>query len=89
MKYLWETKDVKAGMYVVRGDGNDSTDEKFTRTVTFKVGYLVKPKKCYCLVNSLTDGWVFPVGTKDELVEYLNKEEKGFYPVTVCQFFSK
>ena len=78
---VWEEKDIVCGKFLSR-IGNP-----LNRTIAFKIIWdhgdeTTTFENRYGLCNFLTDGWLHFVGTKQDLVDYLNKDERGFRQLT-------
>ena len=90
MKNIFTESELKCGMFLIRNDASRPfKNVGFATTVVFKVGFEMNPKddKKYGLISVLTDGRYCPIA-KDlkELAEYLNKDERGYRPITKDEF---
>ena len=83
MKYTWEESDIKAGMFVIKNTCSDvKRNLAFARTVTYKVCFQNNAKESpYGMCSALTDGWVYLIGSKEQVAKHLN-EESGHRPLT-------
>lgn len=83
MKYIFEEKDIQAGLYVIRQSSpKGSKDLMFASTVCYKVAYTNNnTEKPYGLCNFTTDGWYYPIGDKKAICDHLNNDRDGFRPL--------
>lgn len=91
MRIFWEEKDIEAGLYIIRNTSPlNSTDLRFARTVTFKIGYdNCNLKSKYGKMECLTDGWYYPIGnTKQSVADHLNADKHGYRKLTKEEYIS-
>lgn len=88
MKNIWKTEDITAGLYIIRESSpKNSPHIGFARTVTFKIGFSrTNEEKPYGKISCMCDGWYCPIGTKEQVAEYLNNDEYGYRPLTKEEF---
>ena len=87
-KIIWSANDIEKqhGILIIRESSPlGSTDIKFARTVTYKIGFSnqVSEKTRYGKISIFTDGWFCPIAnTAQEFADYLNNDEYGYRPLT-------
>lgn len=88
MRKLWTAADIIGGAFIVRESSPlGATNLGFKRTVTFKIGFSFDTQRSdYGLCNALTDGFYKAMGSKEQLAEYLNKDEYGYRSLTKPEF---
>jgi len=82
MKYTWEEKDIICGRYVCKHPSHQAREHfepcgNATKW-TYKIGFCPKletdSEGQYCLI-AMTDGMVIHYGTKQKMVDKLNRDE--------------
>ena len=81
MKQIFETNDLKVGMFLINNSAGESlTDLSFALTVVFKIGFSHDSKLKYGLCSVLTDGFYVGIANSlDKLADYLNNEKGSGY----------
>lgn len=80
------TKTVVAGNYYVRESSKrGSSDIGFQASVSFKVGFLNRPRNMYTFA-SVNDGWTQEFSDKQALCDYLNNDEFGYRQLTKAEY---
>lgn len=84
MKYKFEEKDIELGTFVIKNSSpKGSGDLGFASTVAYKICWIPEGKiNTYCMVAMFTDGGIFKLGTKDELLQHINEDKHGYRPLT-------
>ena len=85
MKTIFDKNKVSLeGLFIIKETASKPITKNldFAKTATFKICYSHKTNE-YTLCNILTDGLLIGhYENEDVLIEYLNKDDKGFRPLT-------
>ncbi len=72
MKYIWQEKDIKCGIYVCRNLGKFDPDACSTRM--YKIGFVGKRSKGTVLI-AMSDGMVGNKKTPNEMAAHLTRND--------------
>lgn len=93
IKTIWEQGDITTGLFVVRTNSNEITDDGFLASIMSIIGWhsgiidtpRLKAKSDYCLI-SISDGMISFIHDRNSFAEELNKGQ-NIRPATKDEIF--